>query len=257
VKGGRHIRHLTGCIGLLTLTGVAGWGFGDVGAGASTSARQSSSTAAASEKAEIALAKTELLSSSAYPSGWKGYGSSTKITDLSFFAGFYKNDAALLATCLGIPTADIQANPAEVAGQRYNGKAALAASENIEVFASVASAAIDAEAAGNPKTPSCDKHLPGSTVGSSSVNGVTYDITSSKFVERSIGQFGGHAADVENIDHETVPKYHQSFTEYGDLVYIEKGRSEAVLYLSNENAPVSTSFIAGLAQAAAKKLRSS
>lgn len=256
--GTHHIRLTTGAVALVALACIAGATFSDVAAGASTrTTTTTSSTARGSAKQELALAKSELLPSSAFPKGWKGYGSSSEIEQLSFYAGYYKNDAALLAKCLGIPSVDIQTDPVEAAGQRYNGKAPLAASENIEVFSSATSAAVDVESAGDPSTPRCDKHLPGSTTGEEKVDGVTYDITSSKFVERSIGNYGQHVADLENIDHETVPKYHESFTEYGDLVFVEKGRSEAVLYLSNQNAPVPTSMIAGLTRAAAARLTAS
>jgi hypothetical protein len=156
---------------------------------------------------------------------------------------------------LQIPTTNIQTHPVEIAGQRYNGrKSTLAVSENVEVFRSAVTAVIDTQAAGNPRTPICNKHLPGAQTGSEIVNGVTFDVTKPTMAVRSIGLYGDHAADLEISVLDTIPKYKESFTAYSDLVYIQKGRSEAVLFFSNENAPVPRNFIDALAQAAANKL---
>ena len=242
-------------LGLLVGTCGVGGTFAEKASASSTTTTSGMSTVpATSSTGARALAKSEVLPASAYPSGWKGYGPSTEITGLSNFAGFYKKDAALLASCLQIPTTDIQTDPVEIAGQRYNGRKSLAASENLEVFSSAVVAATDTEAAANPRMPDCNKHLPGSQTGSEKVNGVTVDVTQGTIAVRSMGQYGDHDADLEIVTHDRIPKYHLTFTTYADLVYVQKGRSEAVLYLSNENSPVPSSFIAGLARAAGNKL---
>jgi hypothetical protein len=229
---------------------------GQVGASPPATAGTSTSTTLSAHQA-LALARSEVLPASAYPSGWKGYGPSTAFRGLSYFAGFQNNSAELLARCLGIPTSDIETSPVEIAGQRYNGSSSdLAVSENIEVFRSPAVAAIDAEAAANESTPTCNKHLPGSQTGSEVVNGVKVDISSTHIAIRPIGQVGDHAADIEVSGQEEIPKYELTATAYSDFVYVQKGRSEAVLFFSDENAAVPSTFIAHMAQAAAAQLRS-
>jgi hypothetical protein len=252
-----HRLRATGIVlGLLVGICGAGGAFAEETSAASTTTTSgTSATPATSSTLSLVLARSEILPASAYPSGWKSYGTSTEFKGLSYFAGFPEHDAALLASCLQIPTTNIQTNPVEIAGQRYNGrKSSLAVSENLEVFRSADVAAIDAEAAGNPRTPICNKHLPGSQTGSERVDGVTIDITDTTIAVRSIGHFGDQTADLEISQRDSIPKYKTAFRAYSDLVYVQKGRSEAVLFFSNQNAPVPSNFIAELTQAAGNKL---
>ena len=175
---------------------------------------------------------------------------------MSYFAlaGFYQHNAALLASCLQIPTTNIQQNPVEIAGQRYNGSSNLAVSENLEVFRSAATAAIDTQAAGNARTPVCNKNLPGSQTGSEKVNGVTIDVTEPATTVRPIKNYAENTAGLDISTLDTVPKDKTAFRAYSEFVYVQKGRSEAVLFFSNANAPVPTQLIAEMAQKAGNRL---
>jgi hypothetical protein len=177
---------------------------------------------------------------------------------LSFFAGYEGNNASLLAACLGIPTTSIETNPVEAAGPRYNGKnSALAASDNVEVFRTVEDAVTDVEAAGNPKAGSCNKHLPGPSSGTTYYDGLKMIISSPVFLQGPINGYGDHDANLELIANETFPKYHTTIKMNANLVFVQRGHSESVLYLSNENAPVPLTLVDDLASAAARRMSSS
>ena len=220
-----------------------------------TTTLASSSAHGTSGSPTLNLAESEALPATAYPSGWRDIGSSAGIKHLSYFSGYQKNEEALLARCLRVSVRDIQTNPVELTGQQYESRDSyLLVDEDIEIFRSASAAAIDTQAAANPRTPMCNKHLPESETGVFSANGITTDIISVRVIVRSIQHYGDHDAELEYVVHEKIPKYHLAFVAYSDWVYIQKGRSEALLVFTSEKNPIPGDFIAGLAQAAANRL---
>jgi hypothetical protein len=249
----------TAAIALSLLVGFCGGGviFSVEASASSTATTLGTSSPAMSRTEALALARSEILPGSAYPVGWKRYGPNTEFKGLSYFAlaGFYEHNAALLASCLQIPTTNIQTNPVEIAGPRYNGRNSdLAMSENLEVFRSAVTAAIDTQAAGNARTPVCNRNLPGSQTGSEKVNGVTIDVTEPATTVLPIKNYAENTAGLEISTLDTVPEDKTAFRAYSDFAYIQKGRSEAVLFFSNVKAPVPSDFIAEMAQKAANRL---
>jgi hypothetical protein len=61
---------------------------------------------------------------------------------------------------------------------------------------------------------------------------------------------------LEFTQNDTFPKYHTTLKIYADLIFIQKGRSESIVYLSNEDAPVPRTLVERLAAAAAAHMSS-
>ena len=104
---------------------------------------------------DTALAQSEALPPSAYPSGFSAQGASSANASGGFFGGYTDAQVRALAACLGTPTANIDANPAESAGQRYQDQSGDNVSVNIEVYPTPEEAVADVTALASLRAPSC------------------------------------------------------------------------------------------------------
>ena len=213
----------------------------------------------AAEKAKTssaqALARTELLLNSSYPRGWQGQGSGSSSTQASTFAGFDTTTLAQLTQCMGIATTNISTHPAEAAAQEWgdnNSNAAM--TDTVDVFPTAASAAVDVEAWGSPKTPTCLEQQFGSSL-SGVLNGwLGRGAVFGRGVaaEQSIPNYGDHTSDLTFSA--PVSLYGLSGTDYLDVVEVQKGRSESILMFDNTGTRVSTRIIDQLTRTAAARM---
>jgi hypothetical protein len=203
----------------------------------------------------MALATSELLPTSAYPTGWKGQGPGSTNKGASFFGGMKPSLEPQVASCLGISTANIDTSPVEAASQEYDDPSSnVTVNDTVDVFPSAAEALADVEGAANPKTPSCVVQLLGSTLSQAVAQklGEGATIGTVAVTDRSIPTYGAHDADVVL----SFPFTYRgvSGTEYLEMVVIQKGRCESNLQFSNSGAPAPISVVEQLAQAAADRI---
>ena len=267
LDGRTYVNHIersvnTVTFALVTLLCAAGVTFTADFAGATqTITRIAASSAEGTSASEsVALAESEALPTSAYPAGWReaGPNGGGGIKDQSYLGGYSPHQAARLESCLRLAASEVQTNPVELPGQLYVDPAThLGVAEYIEIFRSAHAAAIDVQAAGSHRTPGCNKRMGGETGWLVLHNGVRAEIIEAKLSERTIRGDGDHDADLELVTKLKVPNDHLSLTDYSDLVYIQKGRSEAVLIFSGLNVAIPGSLVASLAQAAATRLTES
>jgi hypothetical protein len=201
------------------------------------------------------LAAEELLPASAYPTGWKGQGASSKNTDASFFGATSSAEEQQITSCLGIPTTNIVTNPAEAADPEYDDpNSNVTVTDTVDVFPTALDATTDAEAAANAKAPGCIVQLEGSMLSQGIAKSLGQGATVGQVVavDRSIPLYGDHDADVVI----SFPFTYQgvSGTEYLENIVIQEGRSESNLQFSNTGGEAPIGIVDQLAQAAAKRL---
>lgn len=227
------------------------------GATQTTTTLAASSAEGTSAADSLALAESEALPTSAYPAGWKDGGpdGGGGIKDRSYFGDYSPRQAKRLESCLRLSASGVQTNPVELPGDLYfDPSTHLGVAEYIEIFRSAPSAASDVKAAGNHRNPECNKQLGGETGWLVLHNGVRAEITDAKFSDPTIRRYGDHDAELQLFTKTKIPSDHLSLTNYTDIVYIQRGRSEAVLVFSSPNVAVPGSLIASLVHAAANKL---
>jgi hypothetical protein len=218
--------------------------------GSSSSGTTSPTTTTASD---VALAQSELLPASNFPSGWQSQGSGSENSQASVFGGLSQSKVSALTQCLGISSAQVDTTPAEAADPEYddpNSPATVA--DTVDVFPSVATARFDVSAAANPKTPSCLVQI-----APSFENKVPKGV-----------QFGSLSASKDNIplygDEDAAVSVTVPFTAQGVsgtlhvvLVVVEKGRSESNLVFTDATGAPDPTLVNGLSSAAANALTSS
>ena len=157
-----------------------------------------------------------------------------------------------LAACIGVPTTNVDTNPAETAGQRYQDQSIDNITENVEVYPTASDAVADVTALSNPKAPSCwlrfNSDL-GAGIAKGIGNGATVGTTTTNAL--AVPTVGGHSAGVQMVVPLTI--HGSPLTIYIDFVAIEKGRSEAILMFVGGAASDAQRF-ATLKQAAAAHL---
>jgi hypothetical protein len=212
------------------------------------------------------LARQELLPAGSYPTGWEPV-SGTNVTNMSYYAG---EDSALvtqLAHCLGVASLPIDPNPAEAAGRGYfdphplleighTPTFGLGVTDTVEVYQTQADAVADVEAAANPRAVLCQFWLLGAgllsalnrTVGLGPGTRTGPPVV----LERRLPIVGDHVAD----DAFKVPYAYKgsSGVAYNDIVTVQKGRSESVLWFSNLRHPTAMSILTKVASGAASRL---
>jgi hypothetical protein len=177
---------------------------------------------------DTALAQSEALAPSDYPSGWTGQGASSTSSGLSFFGGASSSDVAKATACLGVSSANIDTNPAEYAGQEYDDPNGGSMSENVEVYPSATAAATDAAAAASPKAASCILQL-FPNMGAQAAKAVGSGATAGTVTAtaRTVQAGATKVAGVEVA----IPITYQGSTNtvYIDMLVGQKGRSEVIL----------------------------
>lgn len=228
----------------LALTACSG---GPHSAGSGTTSPSPSTTTAA----DVALARSELLGPSGFPSGWQSQGPGSENTSASFFGGMAQADVQAITTCLGISSAQVDTSPAEAADPRYSDpNSAAAVNDTVDVFPTVSTARFEVAATANPKLASCFVQLAPRFEGEAP-KGVHFGTMSAhKAVIRHLGDEDAAMA-------ASVPITYQghSTTLYVEVVMVQKGRSESNLLFTGENAPPDPAVVDQVATGAADAMR--
>jgi hypothetical protein len=194
----------------------------------------------------------------------------TAVTGMSYYAG---QDSALvtqLEHCLGVASLPVVPNPAEAASRGYFDPHSLleightptfssAVTDTVEVYPTDADAVADVEAAANPRAKFCQFRLLGPDL-QSALNltvglGPGTFAGQPVFLARRLPRVGDHIAD----DAFNVPYTYKgsSGVVYNDIVFVQKGRSESVLWFFNFRHATATSILTNVASAAASRLDAS
>jgi hypothetical protein len=196
----------------------------------------------------LALARSQLLPRSAYPTGWQGQGTYLSNDNASYFVQDTPQIVAQMETCLHMASVPVDANPTEAADQPYSpSSSSLWASDTVDVFSSTAAAASDAIASGKPNAVACQ--FQAWSDGGFRFAGYRANEVTSK--ARGIPPLGSHDSDIETSYH--YPMNSPDVT-YDDYVTVQEGPSEANLMITNLDSPPPYSLIVHLATAAAKQL---
>jgi Domain of unknown function (DUF4190) len=212
-----------------------------------------SATGVSPSSIDIALARSEALAPSDYPSGWHAQGPSSTNPGLSFFAGMNSSDLAQATACLGVSSAGIDTNPAEYAGQTYDDGTGGTLAENVEVFPTSTQAAADLNAFSSSKLGSCTlQSNPG--LGASVAKGVGPGATAGT-VSTSSKSFTVGGTTVHGVEL-AIPITYQGTTNivYIDVVAAHKGRSETVMHFSALGTSPASSLETQMLSAALGKL---
>jgi len=203
---------------------------------------------------DTTLAQSEALPASAYPTGFTAQGPSSVNASGGFYGGYTDAQVRALASCLGAPTTNIDTNPSESAGQKYEDQNSDGISENVEVYPTAAAAVADVTALANPKAPSCWLRS-NSDLGTGIAKGIGNGATAGTVTANalSVPALGDHAAGVQMVVPLTIQGSPATF--YVDFVGIQKGRSEAIL-VSVGSAASDAQGYAAVEQAAAAHLKS-
>jgi hypothetical protein len=212
------------------------------------------------------LARQELLPAASYPTGWQPVPG-TAVAGMSYYAGQDSAFVTQLAHCLGVASLPVDPNPAEAAGRGYfdphllfqTSTFASGVTDTVEVYPTEADAVADVEAAANPRAELCQFVLWGSGLQSwlNAVVGLGPGTRTGQpiVLERHLPRVGDHIVD----DAFKVPYAYKGSNgvAYNDIVFVQKGRSESVLWFSNVRQPTALSTLANMASAAASRLDAS
>ena len=205
--------------------------------------------------ADAALARSEALPASAFPSGFTSPGGSSASSSGGFYGGYSDGQVRTLATCLGRSTAHVDTDPAEYTGHQYQDQIGDNLSENVEVYPSTVDAVTDVSALADPHAASCwldaNPGL-GAAIAQGIGSGATVGTTTAGAV--TVPAVGDRAAGLQVVIPMTV--HGVSTTGYLDMVAIQRGRSEAILVVTGASEPGTSQLVANLAPAAAAHLTS-
>jgi hypothetical protein len=202
---------------------------------------------------DTALARSEALAPSGYPSGWHAQGSSSVNPGMSFYGGMSSSDLAQFTACLGTSTADINTNPAEYAGQSYDDGNGGTLAENVEVFPTSAQAAADMNGFSSPQVGSCILQMYpdfGASVAKGVGSGATAGKVTASAKSAPVGGTTVHGVEL------AIPITYQGTTNniYIDILAATKGRSEVVMHFSALGASPTSSLESQMMGAALGKL---
>jgi hypothetical protein len=209
--------------------------------------------------AAVALAQTELLSPSAYPSGWEGGGPDTYLRGASLFGGDSPSDLAQMTACLGVGRTGIDSNPGEAAAQEYDDpNSMLMVNDTVDVFSTSRAAALDVAGSANPKNGICLLQTPGPPLAQSIAEGY-FDkpkVTGPTMaVQRSLARAGQRDTDLELSFHVNSAVDGVSGAFYLDEVVVQQGRSESNLWIANVGGTPPIGLVNRMAHAAAEQMR--
>jgi hypothetical protein len=211
----------------------------------------------ANASGDAALAKQELIPTSAYPAGWKSQGSQSTTTNASFFGGGGAPFVGQMEDCLGMSGANVDTSPAEATTQEYDDpNSGVTVTDTVDVFSSGSAAGLDAAAAANPKAPGClvaavDPSFTTTLADNYFGNGTTAG--SPTVADRAIPGAGNRDADIETSF--TFTSQGVSGTFYLDQVLVQTGRSESNLWITNVGSQPPMSFVDQMVRAASTHLK--
>jgi hypothetical protein len=209
------------------------------------------STPPTTSAADVALARSELLPASAFPTGWTGQGPGSENSGASFFGGGTPGQVAEMISCLGISATDVNANPAEAGEQQYDDpKSNVTVTNTVDVFPTAAQAAKDAGAALNVKAPSCLVRVATSLLKKGVPKGAV--VGRLTVTPEPIPRYGQR--DVALVIHFPFSYQGVSATLYIEEVLVQQGRSESNLQFINTGSPPPAAVVDQLVTAAASRL---
>jgi hypothetical protein len=189
---------------------------------------------------------------------------------MSYYAGQGSAYATQLAHCLGVASLPVVPNPAEAASRGYFDPHPLleightptfgsGVTDTVEVYPTQSDAVADVEAAANPRAQFCQFRLLGPGLQSALDGMVELGPGTSTgkpvILDRRLPTLGDRVAD-HAIN---VPYAYKgsSGVDYNDIVFVQKGRSESVLWFSNLRHPTARSILTKVVGAAASRLDAS
>lgn len=203
-------------------------------------------------KADIAIARRELLPAVAYPTAFKAQGPNSRVTGASFFGGASASVVAELTTCIGISVRNVDTAPVEAASQEYVlPRPLLTINDSVEVFPTTKDAIADVRAAANTNTPKCFVRLGGSPTTQSVIKafGPGSKVGQMTAIDGLVTDHGDHGADLIISLPITFHGAHHTF--YQENVLVQKGRSESSLRFTSMDTPPSLPTVNAFAHSAA------
>ena len=157
---------------------------------------------------------------------------------MSLFGGANQSVLTRLATCIGIPSTNIDTSPVEAASEQYQtSRSWFTVNDNVEVFPTKSDAVVDAKATANRKTPNCLVKIERATLSQriTQALGPGSKVGHMRATHGLVTGYGDHSADVRII----VPVTYQGgdHTFYFENVVVQKGRSETILRFTSMDAP--------------------
>jgi hypothetical protein len=215
------------------------------------------------------IARQELLPAASYPTGWESMAGTAE-SDMSYYAGQNSAYVTQLAHCLGVASLPVDPNPAEAASRGYFDPHPLleignapnfgsGVTDTVEVYPTNADAVADVEAAANPRAQPCQLQLwgPGLQSWLNALVGLGPGTSAGKPVDfdRRLPRVGDHVADQAiNVPYTFKGS---SGVVYNDIVFVQKGRSESILWFYNMRHPTAKTIVTNVASAAASRLDTS
>lgn len=208
---------------------------------------------------DVAVAHQALLRASDYGTEWKDQGQGSGTFEASFFNSFSHDEVQHMTACLSMGLAHIDTKPTEVVGHQFAaGSGTLWATDTIDVFPTVASAAADHGAAARTDASACEQRLEANQQGTFEAD--SYLLANNAgpavvFRRQGVATLTPSDADLEvSFPYKTL---HGTGMLYIDMVFLRHGRMESNLWVVSAHSQPPMGTVNRLVIAARGRLNSS